>query len=220
MKILSFAFLAAFAATALVGTQASANLLANPSFEQPITQDGPPFVGLWEGFNGGAGSSAANGTASPRTGAMELDLRIDGVNNTFAGAFQDVPGLVPGTPVVSVAGTERARIPSISASNFASNGGTRFPIPKLRVRQISPMHRAQTTFSLICRPSCQAESIRLAWCMRFRPSAANLDLPIPGSSTWTICPSGCLNRRPRCWSAWPPQGLCSLVAAVRNLLQS
>lgn len=100
MKKLCFAFLTAFAVATLVGTQAHANRLANPSFEQPITQDGAPFVGFWEGFNGGAGSSAANGTTMPRTGAQELDLGIDGVNNTFAGAFQDVPSLTPGWPVV------------------------------------------------------------------------------------------------------------------------
>ena len=37
------------------------NLLVNPGFEDPITQDGPPFVGSWEGFNGSAGASASNG---------------------------------------------------------------------------------------------------------------------------------------------------------------
>jgi len=100
MKKLCFGLLAAFAVATLVGTQAQANMLANPSFEEPITQDGPPFVGFWEGFNGGAGSFAANGTTMPRTGLQELDLGIDGVDNTFAGAFQDVPGLSPGTPVI------------------------------------------------------------------------------------------------------------------------
>jgi hypothetical protein len=100
MRILGFGFLAALAIASLNGSQASANRLANPSFEQPITMDGPPFVGFWEAFNGGAGSSAVLGTTSPRTGLQELDLGIDGVDNTFAGAFQDVPSLVPGTPVI------------------------------------------------------------------------------------------------------------------------
>ncbi|MGD9636599.1 MAG: hypothetical protein AB7U97_25165 [Pirellulales bacterium] len=94
------AFLVAFAVAALVTAQASANLLANPSFEQPITMDGAPFVGFWEGFSGGAGASSANGNSMPRTGIQELDLGIDGIDNSFAGAFQDVPGLIPGTPVV------------------------------------------------------------------------------------------------------------------------
>jgi PEP-CTERM motif len=72
------------------------NLLVNPSFEQPITQDGPPFVGFWEGFNGSAGASAANSTSAPRTGAQNVDLSIVASNNNFAGVFQDVVGLIPG----------------------------------------------------------------------------------------------------------------------------
>ena len=85
--------------TVLVGSNASAqNLLANPSFEQPITMDGPPFVGFWEGFSGNAAATATNSTVSPRTGTMNLDLTINNVNETFAGVFQDVEGLIPGTP--------------------------------------------------------------------------------------------------------------------------
>ena len=90
------------AAVAFVGFGASAsaqNLLANGGFEDPVTQDGPPFVGFWEAFNGGAGAGAGNSADSPRTGALSLNMNIQGVDNTFAGAFQDVPGLVPGTPV-------------------------------------------------------------------------------------------------------------------------
>lgn len=75
----------------LAANQAAANLFANPSFEDPITYDGPPFLGLWEGFSGGAGSSAATDTTMPRTGAKNLTLSITNTNNTFAGVFQDVP---------------------------------------------------------------------------------------------------------------------------------
>jgi len=78
-------------------TSAFANLLVNPSFEDPITSDGPPFVGFWEGFAGG-GASAANSTLMPRTGVQSLLLNINNTVNTFAGAFQDVPGLAPGMP--------------------------------------------------------------------------------------------------------------------------
>jgi hypothetical protein len=82
-----------------VASSASAqNLLVNPSFEDPITMDGPPFVGFWEGFSGNPGATAANSTASPRTGAQNLDLTINNVNDTFAGVFQDVEGLVAGQP--------------------------------------------------------------------------------------------------------------------------
>ena len=74
------------------------NLLVNPSFEAPITFDGAPFVGSWEGFNGG-GASAFNTTAMPHTGTNSLGLTISSTPNTFAGAFQDVVGLSAGTPV-------------------------------------------------------------------------------------------------------------------------
>jgi hypothetical protein len=74
----------------------SANLIVNSGFEDPITFDGGPFVGFWEGFNGG-GATAANSTLFPRSGAQSLQLAINMTVNTFAGAFQDIPGLLPGT---------------------------------------------------------------------------------------------------------------------------
>lgn len=74
---------------------ALANDLANPGFEDPITFDGPPFVGSWEGFSGG-GSQAANASVQPRSGAQHLSLSISNTDNTFAGAFQDVPNLTAG----------------------------------------------------------------------------------------------------------------------------
>lgn len=90
--------LAAAAVLGLAAASASAqNLLANPSFEDPITYDGPPFVGSWEGFSGGAGAGAGNSADSPRTGLLSLNMNIVATDNTFAGAFQDVPNLVPGT---------------------------------------------------------------------------------------------------------------------------
>jgi hypothetical protein len=67
-----------------------AQVVVNPGFEDPITSDGPPFIGFWEGFNGGAGSSAANSTLMPHTGLQSLQLSIVTTPNTFAGAFQDV----------------------------------------------------------------------------------------------------------------------------------
>jgi len=76
------------------------NLLVNAGFEDPITYDGAPFVGSWEGFNAGAGSSAANSSVLPRTGLLSLELSILGIDNSFAGAFQDVPGLVSGVDYV------------------------------------------------------------------------------------------------------------------------
>jgi hypothetical protein len=84
----------------VAGSRAAAqNLLANPGFEDPITMDGPPFVGFWEGFAGPPQSSATNSSVSPRSGTMHLDLTITNTNETFTGVFQDVPNMVPGTPV-------------------------------------------------------------------------------------------------------------------------
>ena len=93
MKLKTCGFMAV-ALILLTGAHAAANLLVNPGFEDPITSDGPPFVGFWEGFAGGNAVSA-RGTDMPRNGMGHLALEISG-NDTFAGAFQDVEGLVPG----------------------------------------------------------------------------------------------------------------------------
>ncbi len=93
MKSIRFHLLTA---TAFLSLAASVvGQVANPSFESAITFDGPPFVGSWEGFNGG-GASAANSTLLPRTGLQSLALSITNTPNTFAGAFQDMPGLASG----------------------------------------------------------------------------------------------------------------------------
>jgi hypothetical protein len=88
----------ALVVTICAGNRAFAqNLLANPGFEDPITFNGPPFVGFWEGFSGGGpNASASNSTASPRNGTMNLDLTINNQDASFAGVFQDVEGLVAG----------------------------------------------------------------------------------------------------------------------------
>lgn len=96
MKYTRFAFLVAILAIATCSRQAAAqNLLADPGFETPalFTADGPPFVGSWEAFNGGAGTFAINDTVSPRSGAMDAHLNITATSNSFAGIFQDVPVL-------------------------------------------------------------------------------------------------------------------------------
>lgn len=66
------------------------NRLADPGFEGTLTYDGPPFVGLWEGFSGAAVSSSEFTTNMPRTGAQSLEVNIDQTADSFAGAFQDV----------------------------------------------------------------------------------------------------------------------------------
>ncbi len=83
----------------LAQNPAQANVLGNPGFEDPITYDGPPFVGSWEGFTGG-GASASNASVMPNTGAQHLLLQINNTPATFTGAFQDASGLTAGDDVV------------------------------------------------------------------------------------------------------------------------
>ncbi len=93
MKRFRFLAFAALASALVAVTHASANF-ANPSFEDPLTSDGPPFVGFWEAFQG-AGAISTSSTAMPRTGEQHVDLSID-IANTFAGVFQDIPNLTAG----------------------------------------------------------------------------------------------------------------------------
>jgi hypothetical protein len=88
--------LTAFLLLSATASPFAANLLVDGGFESPITYDGPPFVGTWEGFNGG-GASAGNSAVMPHTGLQSLGLSISTTPNTFAGAFQDVPGVASGT---------------------------------------------------------------------------------------------------------------------------
>lgn len=93
-KVVTVALSAALALS--VAQVVSANELANPGFEDPVTMDGPPFVGSWEAFAGnfqgvGGFATSANGAVMPRTGSQHLDLNIFNDNAAFAGAFQDVP---------------------------------------------------------------------------------------------------------------------------------
>lgn len=96
MKLPQFHLLTAVIALSLAASAGAANLAVNGGFEDPVTSDGPPFVGFWEVFNGGAGSSSGNSAVMPRTGLQSLEVSILNTDNTFAGAFQDVTGLTPG----------------------------------------------------------------------------------------------------------------------------
>lgn len=93
-----FAAVMTVASVFCMAETASANLLANPGFEDPVTMDGPPFVGSWEAFTAGA-PLAQNSSIMPLSGAQHLELFIDNLGNQFAGAFQDVPNLIPGQEV-------------------------------------------------------------------------------------------------------------------------
>lgn len=100
MKFARFAlFVALTTAVSWCRHATAQNLLTDPSFENPAlyTADGPPFVGSWEAFNGGAGTSSQNDTVAPHSGARDAHLNITATNNSFAGFFQDVP-VVAGLP--------------------------------------------------------------------------------------------------------------------------
>jgi hypothetical protein len=100
MQLMKYCALAALVGALVATNQATAaNLFANPGFEDPVTSDGPPFVGSWEAFNGGPGSSSNNSTTTPRNGLQDLRVAITNTDNTFAGAFQDVP-VTAGSPAV------------------------------------------------------------------------------------------------------------------------
>lgn len=96
MKLLRMQILTTVVSLSLAASSVAANLVVNAGFEDPVTSDGAPFVGFWEAFNGGAGSSSMNSAILPRTGLQSLELSILNTDNTFAGAFQDVTGLTPG----------------------------------------------------------------------------------------------------------------------------
>ena len=94
MKDTRLIWLVALAVGVVWGRQANAqNLLVDGGFENPAlyTQDGAPFVGFWEAFNGGGTSSSVNDTLLPHSGARDVRLSIIASNNNFAGMFQDVP---------------------------------------------------------------------------------------------------------------------------------
>jgi hypothetical protein len=74
---------------------ASANLIENAGFEDPVSINFPATPGRWLVFSGSGNpfSSAAtanNDTSMPRSGDQALQLQIDNTAGTFAGAFQDV----------------------------------------------------------------------------------------------------------------------------------
>jgi len=97
MKSFNMCFLtAATILTVAFSSVASANLLVDPGFEDPITFDGPPFVGTWEGFTGGVTAISQNSSTMPLSGAQHLEVSITDEANAFAGAFQDVTGLSEG----------------------------------------------------------------------------------------------------------------------------
>lgn len=90
---------AALICTGLGQSALAQNQFSNPGFEDPITFDGPPFVGSWEGFSSGGPASSGNLSVTPRSGLQHMGLSITNQPNAFAGAFQDVANLSAGSLV-------------------------------------------------------------------------------------------------------------------------
>jgi len=84
---------------ALGSPLASANLLTNAGFEDPIMYD---FLDTttWQGFasDGQVNSAPFNSTSNPRSGAQSAEMHIFG-DDLFAGIAQDVGGLTVGQGV-------------------------------------------------------------------------------------------------------------------------
>ena len=78
-----------------VSAPASANLIVNAGFEDPVTTDGPPYVGSWEAYSLSS-TSVGNSTGSFRSGSQSLQLDIGNDVDAFAGVFQDIGGMVAG----------------------------------------------------------------------------------------------------------------------------
>ncbi len=88
--------LAAAAVAALVAAPVAAqvNQFVDPSFEGTPTTDGPVVPGTWRVFSSD-GTSSNFVMTDPRTGAQHLEATTE-LDNEFAGAFQDVAGIIPG----------------------------------------------------------------------------------------------------------------------------
>lgn len=84
---------------ASISLPASANLISNGGFEDPITANSFPYLGGWEAFSN-QGAAAGNSAFMPLTGSQSLELTIDGTQNTFAGVYQDIDGLYAGQTVI------------------------------------------------------------------------------------------------------------------------
>lgn len=77
---------------------ASANLIGNAGFEEPISAIAFPYVDNWQLFTVGSGASVSVSASMPFSGSQSLQLDIDAPQGagTFSGVFQDIDGLLAG----------------------------------------------------------------------------------------------------------------------------
>lgn len=93
-------FLVAIAMVAMLVATAQksvANPLADPGFESPLVDDGNG-VGKWNPFSDSGASISEMATTMPRTDLGHANLDLSAANG-FAGFFQDVVNVVPGSPI-------------------------------------------------------------------------------------------------------------------------
>jgi MYXO-CTERM domain-containing protein len=170
MKYTRFVLSLALVASGVWCSQAAAqNLLTDPGFENPalFTADGPPFIGSWEAFNGGAGTFAVNDTLSPRSGTHDAHLNITATNNSFAGFFQDVP-VTPGVLYTYTGWHESSNLNPLDYVTEARiewrNSGSNTEVSR---NQILPIAVAQyTPFALAIAAPAGADTARVVYAIQ------------------------------------------------------
>jgi hypothetical protein len=203
MSVKQFGWLlSAVACSAIFASQASAqNLFANPGFEDAATytEDGPPFVGSWEGFQGD-GADATRALVSPRTGLAHLSANINNADNTFAGAFQDV--VVSPGQLVNFSLWHRAdAVPYTLVSEMRiewRNSGTNSEVSR---NQIVPVPTAEYTLvSLPLTVPAGADTARAVYAVQsFSNVGANLGTVYVDDASFEVVPE-------------PAAGLLSAIA--------
>jgi hypothetical protein len=191
---------AALALALMTSPASAANLLANPGFEDPITYEGTQFVGSWEGFAGGALALAANSGSSPRSGAMHLILAITNSDNNFSGAFQDVPGMTPGSTAV-FSGWHKAVGPLDATPEFRIEWRNSVSNTEVgRTNALTPTLGSEySPFSMSAPVPAGADTARVVYAIQtFTGPAGNnatvfvddVSLEVPEPGAMTLCAAG------------------------------
>ncbi len=160
--------LTAIASLAIATSASSANLLVNGSFEAPLTFDGAPFVGFWEGFSSGGTATATTDTNQPRTGASNGTLSILGADNAFAGIFQDV-SVTPGTQVIFSGWHATPSSPLDVGIEFRlewRNSGTNSEVSRTPNSTTAPGGAAYQPFSLVSTVPAGADTARVVYAIQ------------------------------------------------------
>ena len=153
---------------AMASSSPAANLLVNGSFEAPLTFDGAPFVGFWEGFSAGGTATATTDTNQPRTGASNAALSILGDNNSFAGIFQDV-SVTPGTQVTFSGWHATPSSPLDVGVEFRlewRNSGTNSEVSRTPNSTTAPGGAAYQPFSLVATVPAGADTARVVYAIQ------------------------------------------------------